>query len=103
MSFSKRAAIAAIAITISAIPALTAGAQSPTFNIAGGLSLANSDFGDRNDAGYSLIVGIGLRQPNSPLSFRTEGIYTEYDRKLAGGKSHAGGILGSAVYDLMLN
>ena len=100
MSFMSRAAVAAIALSIALAAPGTASAQSTTtFNLGGGLSLANGDFGDRNDAGYSLIVGIGMRQSGSPFGLRAEGIYTEYDQKFLGGKARAGGILGSATYD----
>jgi opacity protein-like surface antigen len=75
-------------------------AQTTNFNLAAGLSLANSNFGDRNEAGYALIVGIGFTQRASPISIRAEGIYTEYDSKFrARDKSHVGGITGNVVYD----
>jgi hypothetical protein len=75
-------------------------AQTTNFNLAAGLSLANGNFGDRNDAGYALIVGIGFTQRASPISVRAEGIYTEYDSKFRDrDKSHAGGITANAVYD----
>src|SRR5581483_3423486 len=51
------------------------------FNVAGGLSLATARFGDDNDAGYNLTAGIGVMQHNSPLGFRVEGMYNEFNQK----------------------
>jgi opacity protein-like surface antigen len=77
-------------------------AQTPTFNLAAGLAVANGNFGDRNDAGYALIVGIGMKPLASPLSFRAEGIYTEYNQNFEDGKARAGGITGNAIYDFSI-
>ena len=80
----------------------TARAQSANFNLAGGFSLANGDFGQRNDAGYSIGVGIGMTQAGSPLSFRADGIYNEFNTKSNLGKSRAGGIIASVLYDFAM-
>ena len=77
-------------------------AQTPTFNLAAGLALANGNFGDRNDAGYSLIVGIGAKPLASALSFRAEGIYSEYNQNFENGKARAGGITGNAIYEFSM-
>lgn len=91
----------AFACVLGAVPVI-AGAQSSTnFNIAAGLSLATSDFGNRNDAGYNLTAGIGMRQRGSPLGFRAEGTYNEFNQTGIGGSSHAGGVTINATYDLM--
>jgi hypothetical protein len=76
------------------------GGGSVRFNLAAGLALATSDFGDRNESGYSLVAGIGMTQPGSPISFRAEGIYNEFNPKFGGGKATAGGITGNAIYEL---
>jgi opacity protein-like surface antigen len=94
---TRSVALAGMVAALAVVPRLHA--QSTNFNIAAGLSLANSNFGDRNDAGYALIVGIGFTQRASPISIRAEGIYTEYDAKNSSDKSHAGGITGNVVYD----
>ena len=71
------------------------------YNLGGGLSLATGDFGDRNEAGYTLIVGAGMAQRGSPIGFRVEGFYNEFSQKLANrqDKSKAGGISGNATWD----
>jgi len=91
-------ALASMVAALAAVPQVHA--QSVNYNIAAGLSLANGDFGDRNDAGYALIVGLGFTQRASPFSARAEGIYTEYNSKFRDSdNSHAGGITANAVYD----
>lgn len=82
-----------------------ADAQSNTthFNLAAGVTLPTGTFSDRNDAGYNLIFGLGVRQHGSPLGFRAEGIYNEFNEKDTNDKSHAGGITANALYDLSTN
>lgn len=70
-----------------------------TFNLAGGMAAPTSDFGDRTDAGYTLIAGIGVRQRGSPLSGRLEGIYNELDPEFGRDKAKVGGITANAQYD----
>lgn len=69
-----------------------------TVNAAAGLSLATGSFGDRNDAGYALQLGVGFAPPASPLSFRVEGMFNEFNQNLGGGKSRAAGITGNAIF-----
>jgi hypothetical protein len=99
MHFTTRSVVlASMVAALVAMPEVHA--QATNFNLAAGLSLANGNFGDRNDAGYALIVGIGFTQRASPFSIRAEGIYTEYDSKFRDqDKSHAGGITGNVIYD----
>jgi len=73
------------------------------FNLAAGLTLPTGTFGDRNDAGYNLILGLGVRQPGSALGFRAEGIYNEFNEKGTSDKSHAAGITGNVTYALSTN
>jgi len=95
---TRSVALASMVAALAAVPQVHA--QSVNYNIAAGLSLANGDFGDRNDAGYALIVGLGFTQRASPFSARAEGIYTEYNSKFRDSdNSHAGGITANAVYD----
>lgn len=99
MHFTTRSvALASMVAALAAVPRVHA--QAVNYNIAAGLSLANGDFGDRNDAGYALIVGVGFTQRASPFSIRAEGIYTQYDSKFRDrDKSSAGGITGNVIYD----
>ncbi|HEX8942271.1 MAG TPA: outer membrane beta-barrel protein [Gemmatimonadaceae bacterium] len=90
-----------IAAAVAFVPA-AARAQSNTthFNLAAGVTLPTGTFGDRNDAGYNLIVGLGMKQQGSPLGFRAEGIYNEFNEHNTNDKSHAGGVTANATYDL---
>ena len=92
------ASVFALAAALS-VPA-TAHAQGANFSVSGGFSLANGDFGQDNDAGYAIGVGLGMTQRGSPLSFRVEGIYNEFNSKvLLNEKTQAGGAIASALYD----
>ena len=92
------ASVVTLAAALSA-PA-TAHAQGANFSVSGGFSLANGDFGARNDAGYAIGVGLGMAQAGSPLSFRVDGIYSEFNSKLFfDEKTQAGGVIASALYD----
>jgi hypothetical protein len=71
------------------------------YNLAAGLTEPVSDFGDFYNAGYNLIVGVGINPPASPLGFRAEGIYNEFDQKGRGSKADAGGVTINAVYDVL--
>lgn len=71
------------------------------FNIAAGLTEPTSTFGDFYNAGYNLIVGIGINPPASPLGFRAEGIYNEFDQKGGGDKANAGGVTVNAIYNII--
>ena len=101
MKTSMRIASALAFVAAVSLPA-TASAQSANFNLAGGFSLANGNFGQRNDAGYSIGVGIGMTQAGSPLSFRADGIYNEFNTKADVGKSRAGGVIASVLYDFVM-
>lgn len=79
------------------------GATTATFNAFAGLSLATGNFGDRNDAGYAVGLGFGFRQGLSPLAFRAEGIYDEFNQNSPGtSKSHASAITGNAIYEFLM-
>ena len=75
-----------------------------TFNIAGGLTLATGDFGNRNETGYNIIGGIGTMQRGTAYGFRAEAFYNEFNQKGVGGvsgTSHAGGATFNIVYDFI--
>jgi hypothetical protein len=101
---------AAVTGLVALMPAVAAG-QSTTsthYNIAAGATLPLSDFGDRNETGYNIILGIGMSQPGSSLGFRAEGMYNEFSFKCnssfggnCSGTSRASGITGNIVYDLV--
>jgi hypothetical protein len=90
-----------VAAALLAVPMLaSAQANTTHFNVAAGLTLPTGAFGDRNDAGYNVIIGLGMKQPGSSLGFRAEGIYNEFNEHGTSDKSHASGITGNAIYDL---
>ena len=94
------ASVFALAAALS-VPATAQTQGGANFSLSGGFSLANGDFGQRNDAGYAIGVGLGMAQPNSPLSFRLDGIYTEYNNKDFVEKAQAGGVIASALFDFV--
>jgi hypothetical protein len=101
MNTSMRIASAFAFAAALSIPT-TVRAQGANFSLSGGFSLANGNFGQRNDAGYSIGVGLGMTQAGSPISFRADGIYNEFSAKFNDGKSHAGGVIASALYDFAM-
>ena len=93
--------VAALVALVASMP-VAAMAQSNTthFNIAAGLTLPTGSFGDENDAGYNLILGLGTKPRASALGFRAEGIFNEFDAHGTSAKSRAAGITGNVTYDL---
>jgi hypothetical protein len=93
----------------SALPALfavtsaVAGAQGSTvhFNLAGGLTLATSDFGDAFSTGYNLIAGIGINQRASALGFRAEGMYGEFSQQGGGDNARVAGVTANVLYNVL--
>jgi hypothetical protein len=98
-ALTRVVALSALAVTA---PLAAQTGSNVKYNLAAGLSLANGGFGDRNDAGYALVVGIGMAQRGSPISFRAEGLYNEFKRKNSNAKAKAGGASANAIYDLSL-
>jgi opacity protein-like surface antigen len=98
-SIYSRAMIGLLAVLVAQSTAV-AQRGNPTFNLGGGLSLATGPFGDRNEAGYSLVAGIGMTQRGSPISFRAEGIYNEFNPKSGGDKAKVSGGTANAIYDV---
>jgi opacity protein-like surface antigen len=73
------------------------------FNLAAGVTLPTGQFGDRNDVGYHLTGGVGVKQPGALLGFRAEGMYNGFNEKVTNDNSHAGVITVNATYDLSTN
>lgn len=91
-----------LGIAALAIAPLTAGAQAGAthFNIAAGPTAVVGTFGDRTDVGYHLLVGVGMAPIGSPLSFRVEGMYNEFNEKFSSNTARVSGLTGSAVYEV---
>ena len=99
---------ATLALVISVLPAASRG-QVPgmKLNIAAGAAFATGNFGSRNNTGYNVAAGLNLTPPLSPLGFRVEGLYNEFDQNFtnpgfgsSGGKTRVGGVTANAMYDL---
>jgi hypothetical protein len=104
MSRSIRAgALLALAAILTVPRVATAQGTVTTYNLAGGVALPTGSFGEGNESGFSLIGGLGLTAPGSPLRFRAEAAYNQFNHKgPVGQSSRAGGFTGNAVYDLVL-
>ncbi len=77
---SHRLRAAAVALMLSAIPASGVCAQLHTnLSLAAGASFPTGSFGDVYDTGYHLLVGVGLNPPLSPVGFRIDGMFNEFD------------------------
>ncbi len=70
------------------------------FVIAAGATIPTGTFGDNHDVGYHGTVGIELRPPLSPLGFRVEGMYNEFNQSNGNDKAHAAGVIANAIYSL---
>jgi hypothetical protein len=93
----RLAAIALLGLAASAGAQVRSGMQ---FNVAAGASFPTGDFGQGADVGYALAAGLGARQAGSPLAFRVEGMYTEWNLSRADVKVHSGGVTANAIYEL---
>lgn len=93
-------AVALLAFIPNAARAQTSGS---TFNVAGGYSLPTGDFSDFNDAGFALIGGLGVAPSGSPIHFRGEAFYNQFNHKSSNQTSRAGGFTANAVYDFAVS
>jgi hypothetical protein len=98
----KHRLIAVAALSLLAAPmVLSAQTNGVQFNIAAGAAFPTGDFGNVADVGYNLTVGLGSHQRGSPLGFRVEGMYNEWNVSGIGDrKTHAGGVVANATLDL---
>ena len=98
-----RAASACASLAAGAVlSANSAGAQvvpGTHFNIAAGASFPTGDFGVGTDVGYNVSAGVTITQRASPLAFRAEGMYNEFNASGFSDKARAAAITGNAIYD----
>src|SRR5262249_5372049 len=67
---------------------------------AAGFALPTGDYGDFNQGGFAFIGGLGISAPGTPIRFRAEAAYNQFNHKdPLDGSSRAGGFTGNAVYD----
>jgi opacity protein-like surface antigen len=79
-----------------------AGAQGTitNYNLAAGGALPTGSYGDFNETGFSLAGGLGFAMPASPIRFRLEAAYNQFNHKSPFTESsRAGGFTGNAIYD----
>src|SRR5581483_7288748 len=96
--FALASAIAAAATTPLAAVAQTGNTH---INFSAGASFPTGNFGDLNDVGYNLNLGLALNQPANPLGFRVEGLFNQFNSNF-GDNTRFLGITGNATYDLPL-
>ena len=68
------------------------------------LSLPTGDFGDRNDAGYTLTVGVGMRHAAIAARLSRRGHYNEFTQKIAPAnkmRTRRSASPRNAIYDFM--
>jgi opacity protein-like surface antigen len=71
-----------------------------TYNLAAGGALPTGSYGDFNETGFALAGGLGLAMPASPIRFRVEAAYNQFNHKSPFNESsRAGGFTGNAIYD----
>src|SRR3954463_6094850 len=75
-SIARAATFAALVLTT---PIALSAQGSPQFNIAAGFSFPTGDLGSFSDLGYNISGGLGMRQRGTPLGFRAEGMYNEWN------------------------
>ena len=81
----KMLAVAAFALMA---PVAMAQAQIQ-FGVAAGASIPNGDFSQTNETGYHLMATAGIHPPASPVGFRVDGMWNQFNFKstIASGES----------------
>lgn len=104
MSHSLRvSAFLALAAVFVLPRASTAQRTTTTYNLAGGISLPTGSYGDFNESGFALVGGLGFAAPASPLRFRVEAAYNQFNHKRPFPESsRAGGFTGNGIYDFAM-
>jgi hypothetical protein len=73
----KMLAVAAFALMA---PVAMAQAQLK-FGIGAGASVPNGDFADANETGYHFLATAGIKPPLSPVGFRVDGMFNQFNYK----------------------
>ena len=97
-----RLSVGAALLALASAAALQAqAANSFHFNLAAGASFPTGNFGNGTDVGYNLTAGVGMKPAGSPVGFRFEGNYNEWNvNAVRDFKVHAGGLIANATLDL---
>lgn len=94
---------AAFALATLFVPKSATAQGTTTYNLAAGWALPTGDFSDFNEYGFSLIGGLGFAMPGSPVRFRAEGLYNQFNHPSPSNQSsRAGGFTGNALYDFSM-
>jgi opacity protein-like surface antigen len=103
MSRTLKASVFVALVAVIALPRLASAQRSvTTYNVAGGVALPTGSYGDFNDSGFSLMGGLGMAMPASPLRFRGEASYSQFNHKAFNQSSRAGSFTANAIYDLSM-
>jgi hypothetical protein len=70
--------IAAVGLALCA--AFDAGRAQTSISIAAGATAPTGSFGNVHDVGYHVLGALGIAPPLSPLAFRLEGSFSEFNR-----------------------
>lgn len=71
-----------LAVAVFALIAPIAMAQAQlSFGVAAGASLPNGDFKVAHESGYHLMAVAGIKPPLSPIGFRVDGMFHEFNQK----------------------
>ena len=78
-----------------------ASAQLPgtRFYLSGGAAFPTGDFSSVADIGFNVGAGFGVTQRGSPIGFRLEGLYSEFNEPDVSDNAHAAAITANATYD----
>ncbi len=103
MRYLSRARTALAVAVVALLPAAANAQTGNSFNFAAGYSLPTGSFSDFNDAGFSLIGGLGFGAAATPIRFRGEAFYNQFNHKNNNETTRAGGFTGNAVYDFAVS
>ena len=68
-------------------PALAGAQTGAHFSVAAGASFPTGNFDDFSEIGYHVLAGLELHPPSSPLGFRIDGMFNEFDNSGLGSAS----------------
>jgi len=96
---TRAGAVLAVAV-LASLPSAASAQAGNTFNVAAGYSLPTGTFSTFNDGGFSLTGGLGFGAAGTPIRFRAEAFYNQFNHKSPNNEtSRAGGFTGNAIFD----
>lgn len=79
-----RTLIPAVVAAAVALPALATAQSLTSFGVAAGASVPAGNFGDAVKTGYHAMAMLNVSAPLSPVGFRIDGMFNEFDVKNSG-------------------